>query len=56
MKIVFYFTDDIFKPIFLNEKYCNLIQIQTKRVTCPIDNNPAWVHDGLASSGRQAIF
>ena len=39
-----HFTDDVFKCIFLNEKFYILIQISLKFVTkYPIDNNPALV-------------
>ena len=38
-------TDDIFKRIFMNEKFCILIQIPLKFIPKgPIDNNPALVH------------
>ena len=37
-------ADDIFKCIFLNEKFCRLIKISLKFVPkSPIDNNPALV-------------
>ena len=38
------FTDDIFKCIFMNEKFCNLIKISLKFVPKgPINNNQALV-------------
>ena len=38
------FTDDIFRCIFVNEKFCILIKISLKFVPKgPIDNNPALV-------------
>ena len=38
------FADDIFKRIFLNEKFCILSKISLKFVRKgPIDNNPALV-------------
>ena len=37
-------ADDIFKCIFMNEKFCILIKISLKFVPKgPIDNNPALV-------------
>ena len=37
-----YFADDIFRCIFMNEKFCILIKISLKFVPMgPIDNNPA---------------
>ena len=37
-------ADDVFKFIFVNEKFCILIQIPLKFVPKgPIDNNPALV-------------
>ena len=42
------FTGDIFKCIFMNEKFWILIQISLKFVPKgPIDNNPALVKFGL---------
>ena len=39
-----HFTDDIFSCIFVNEKFCILIEISPKLVPKgPIDNNPALV-------------
>ena len=39
-----HFTDDVFKCIFVNEKFCISIQISLKFVPKgPIDNNPALV-------------
>ena len=39
-----HFTDYIFRCIFVNEKFCMLIQISLKFVPKgPIDNNPAFV-------------
>ena len=39
-----YFADDIFKFIFLNEKFCILIRISLKFVhKGPVDNNPELV-------------
>ena len=39
-----HFADDIFRLIFVNEKFCSLIKISLKFVPkCPIDNNPALV-------------
>ena len=39
-----HFTDDIFRCIFINEKFCILIEISLKCVPKgPIDNNPALV-------------
>ena len=39
-----HFADDIFRCIFMNEKFCILIKISLKFVpTGPIDNNPALV-------------
>ena len=39
-----YLTDDVFKCIFLNEKFCILIKISLKFVPKgQIDNNPALV-------------
>ena len=39
-----YFTDDIFKYIFMDEMFCILIQISLAFVpNGPIDNNPALV-------------
>ena len=38
------FTDDIFRCIFINEKFCILIEISLKFVLkCPLDNDPALV-------------
>ena len=38
------FPDDIFRCIFMNEKFCILVRISLKFVPkCPIDNNPALV-------------
>ena len=38
------FADDIFRCIFVNEKFCILIKISVKFVPKgPIDNNPALV-------------
>ena len=38
------FADNIFKCIFMNEKFCNAIQILLKLVpTGPTDNKPALV-------------
>ena len=38
------FAHDIFGCIFMNEKFCILIEISLKFVPkCPIDNNPALV-------------
>ena len=39
-----HFTDDIFRCIFVNEKFCILIKISLKFVPKgPIDNNPSLV-------------
>ena len=39
-----HFADDIFRFIFVNEKFCILIKISLKYVPKgPIDNNPALV-------------
>ena len=39
-----HFTDDIFRCIFMNEKFCILIKIPLKFVhKGPIDSNPALV-------------
>ena len=39
-----HFTDDLFRHIFMNEKFCILIKISVKFVRKgPIDNNPALV-------------
>ena len=39
-----HFSDDIFKCIFMNEKFCDSIQVTLKFVPKgPIDNNPALV-------------
>ena len=39
-----HFADDIFRCIFVNEKFCILIKISLKFVSeGPIDNNPALV-------------
>ena len=39
-----HFTDDIFRCIFVNEKFCILIKIPLKFVLKgPIDNDPALV-------------
>ena len=39
-----HFTDDIFRCIFVNEKFCNFIKISLKFVPMgPIDNHPALV-------------
>ena len=40
-----HFADDIFRCVFMNEKFCILIQISLKFVPeGPIDYNPALVH------------
>ena len=40
-----HFTDDTFKYIFMNEKFCILIKISLKCVpNGSIDNNPALIH------------
>ena len=53
-----HFPDDIFKCIFLNEKFCILITISLKFVhNCSIDNKPSIALDnGLAPNRRQAII
>ena len=39
-----HFADDIFRSIFMNEKFCILIKISLKFVSKgPIDNNPSLV-------------
>ena len=39
-----HFANDIFRCIFVNEKFCSLIKIPLKFVPMgPIDNNPALV-------------
>ena len=44
-KMAAIFLDDIFKCIFLNEKFCILVKISLKFVPKgPIDNNPALVY------------
>ena len=43
-KIAAFFADDIFRCIFVNEKFCILIKISLKFVLeGPIDDNPALV-------------
>ena len=53
-----FFADDIFRFIFVNQKFCSLIKISLKFVPqCPIDNNPALFLDyGLAPNKQQAII
>ena len=53
-----HFADDIFRCIFVNEKFCILIKISLKFVPKgPIDNNPVLVqNNGLAPKRRQAII
>ena len=52
-----YSTDDIFRYVFLNEKFCILIKISLKFIPKgPIDNNPSIGSDnGLAPNMRQVI-
>ena len=39
-----YIADDIFKSIFMNEKFCVLIKISLKFIhKGPIDNNPSLI-------------
>ena len=53
-----YFTDDICRCIFVNEKFCILIKILLKFVPKgPIDNNLAFgLDNGLAPIRRQGII
>ena len=51
-----HFADDIFRCIFVNEKFCFLIKISLKFVpNGPIDNYPVLVND-LVPNRRQAII
>ena len=49
-----HFADDIFRCIFVNEKFCVSIKISVKFVKGPIDNNSV-IDNGLAPNRRQAI-
>ena len=54
-----HFPDDIFKCVFMNEKFCILIQISLKFVTKdPIKNIPAYIgsDNGLGQIRQQAII
>ena len=53
-----HFADDVFKYIFMNEKFSILLRISLKFVpNGPIDNNPAFGFDnGLAPNRRQTII
>ena len=53
------FADDIFRCIFVNDKFCILVKISLKFVPKgPIDNNPTTggSDNGLAPNRRQAII
>ena len=44
-----FFADDVFRCIFVNKKFCILIQISPKFVhNDPIDNTQYWLHNDLA--------
>ena len=51
-------ADDIFRCIFMNEKFCTLIKLSLKFVPKgPIDNYPVFrLDNGLAPNMRQAII
>ena len=54
-----HFTDDIFRCIFVNEKFCNLTKISLKFIPKgPIDNNPAmfFLDNGLAPNRQQLML
>ena len=52
-----HFADDIFRCIFVNEKFCILIKILLKFVSVgPIDNNPSLVETMVLVQNRQLAF
>ena len=52
-----HFADDIFRCIFVNEKFCILINIILKFVSVgPIDNNPSLVETMVLVQNRRLAF